>query len=433
MSVTRDRSPLSRINNDSDSSEDTTHNFNQVVNQIINQSIMSNTNFTEINLAKEMIPKYEGGSKNLSYFIIQCEKFICTYRNSTVGQENCTLNKLLFELCCSKLTDAARDTLVVSNCKTWDQVKTTLLNRFGDPRNETLLLNDLTTCYQSNNENYDAYFEKIKGKLQQLLEHISIRESDLNLAQYKIIAHTQTALNTFKAGLLEPYRSHIADQTVNSIEECLLQLRNYDNYRQQVDFLNFMRNKSGKQNVNTPIKKPQQFQPSFNAQTKRVGNSNFYPNFNSNFNPNLNQNFNQNLNNFPRNYNQNFNSKFNNQHSRGFPQNGPKQNSSQIVGNNSRQEPTPMSISTRNTFRQTQNRPNNHFQSRGPCNFISEELNNVQNTNEEYDGNYFEFQQPENYETEEEATNFPPNFDQTENFEIQEDHENFRIHASENQ
>lgn len=102
----------------------------------------------ELSIAREIIPGYEGGNRNFSYFLQQCDKFISCYRDSTVGQENSMHNRFLFEICYSKLTGTARDAVVVVNCTTWSQVKDVLLNRFGDQRNETLLENDLITCFQ---------------------------------------------------------------------------------------------------------------------------------------------------------------------------------------------------------------------------------------------------------------------------------------------
>lgn len=96
MSIVRDRSPIAR--------------------NIEHLDPTMSINYTELNIAKETILQYEGGSKNLSYFIQQCEKLLTNYRNNSVGQENCTHNKLLYEICCSKLIGAARDPIVVANC-----------------------------------------------------------------------------------------------------------------------------------------------------------------------------------------------------------------------------------------------------------------------------------------------------------------------------
>ncbi|KAF5301342.1 hypothetical protein FQA39_LY10740 [Lamprigera yunnana] len=263
-------------------------------------------NFSEINLAREMIPNYEGDSKNLSYFIQQCEKFILNYKKDENLVENNTFNKLLFEICCSKLIGNARDVLVISNCVTWTEVKNALISMFGDARNETLLENDLTICYQLSNQTYDEYYEVIKSKLQQLLEHLTIKEANLELKVFKTDLYNSKALETFKAGLLEPHRSFISYQTVTSLEDCILQLRNYDNHKQQVNFLNFIRqkptNRNFVRNINTHNKPQFQklTQPNHSFNNPNRFNS---PNFNHNFYKtnqfNSNPNYKNTHNNFP--------------------------------------------------------------------------------------------------------------------------------------
>lgn len=355
----------------------------------LNFADLKMANISEINLAKDMIPNYQGGTKNLSYFLRQCEKLIDTYRVTTTGLENCTLNKLLFEICCSKLIGDARDTLVILNCSTWSVLKQALITRFGDSRNENLLENDLTTCFQLIGEHYEQYYERIKNKLQQLLEHLSIIEVDINLRNYKMNLYTNKALETFKAGLIESYRNFLSFKVANTLEDCLVQLRNYDNHKQQVNFLSFMRQKTPIKNVNknfdisnqqrSSYQQNQVSRPQFNS------NQNFRPQFNSN--QNFRPQFNSNQNFRPQfNPNQNFKPQFN---SNQFP-NGPINyqtrpvftkfpTNSQVFGKKPEFKPTPMSISTKNTGMPNQipNRNYNHFQNTGPRNFISEELFNV--------------------------------------------------------
>lgn len=412
----RDRSPLKR--------EINSNNSNSIeINLLNSNNIMAHATLSEINIAKEMIPKYDGGNRNLSYFLLQCDKFRSMFRNNNPGQENCLGNILLFEICCSRLEGAARDALVASNITTLSQMKETLLNRFGDPRNETLLANDLNTCFQAHNESYENYYENIKFKLQQLIEHITIREQSEDIKTFKLEMYSKNALSTFKAGLLEPYRTHISHQIAQSIEDCLLALRNYDNQKQQIEFLNFVRNKTPIRRNATPNKPFNKNASQFNNQNPNRGNfqppaqnTNFYPNFNTNFNnnPRPYSNFNN---------NNNFNTRYNNQqYQRGPsrfvpPYNGP--NNFQNHNRKPEPEPTPMSISTRNTFNRsnnfrTFNRPNNnfnnnHFKNTGPSNFIAEELYNVEN--------------PEFSEEEQERNNY----------ESHTESENFRVEASEDQ
>lgn len=401
----RDRSPINTISSSSDSDFDfdLSSIFRPIRNRIKTFKMAS---YSDVNTAKEIIPKYEGGSKNLSYFIQQCEKFIEMFKNRDPGQENCVFNKLLFELCCSKLTGVARDTLVISNCITWSQLKDTLLNRFGDQRNETLLANELSICYQETNESYDQYYEKIKYKLQQLLEHVSIREINLDIKTFKANMYSQKALDTFKAGLCEPYRSFISYKTVISLEDCIVQLRGYDNQQQQIKFLNFMRQKVPLRTTQKPNNTSSSLRPQYYF--KFPQNSVTYPQ--------------QNLQNLPAlQYNKP------NTFIRGVTPNNSQVRPTQMkyypnfqgFDKKTEPKPTPMSISTNNT---TQKFDQNRFkpQQQKP-NFLVEELFNVEPPNEQ--------------RFEENQNNFVEHYDEIEqeNEDYEVSDENFRMIASNSQ
>ncbi|KAK9876311.1 hypothetical protein WA026_012610 [Henosepilachna vigintioctopunctata] len=283
-------------------------------------------------------------------------------------EDNCTFNILLLEQVKSKLTGEAQDVLLNSNCSRWGEIKETLTQRFGDPRSEELLLHDLTTTFQNYNETYEKFHEKIKQKLQILLEHVSVREINSDIRISKEISYQNQALSTFKAGILQPYCRHLMNLDVRTLEQGLIECRKFDNNKAQVNFMNFMRN----QNVNKKFNHSQS--------TQR-----FIPPYHQN--PNVNYHT-QNSNRF------NLNNKFPSQpiqlHQRPVTNNFPTR--SQVFGR-TENKPTPMSISTRYTNKnQPQNR-NNYFVPQSRQNFISEELYNVENDEYEYN------EQTQNYET----------------------------------
>lgn len=373
QNIDRDRSPISRRTILETNSEETNFILDLKLNS---RDTKMSINYTELNIAKEIIPLYEGGSKNLSYFIQQCEKFINAYKNSNVGQEQCTHNILLFEICCAKLIGAARDTLVISNCTTWSQVKTELLRRFGDQRNETLLENDLITCYQLPSESYDQYYERVRARLQQLLEHVNLNEDDNNIKQYKLNMYKTRALNTFQAGLLEPHRSFVSYKNSNSLEDCLVHLRNYDNHKQQVNFLNFVRNKTPTKPHKNNFSDRIRHTPHHNHQTHT-----FTPTFQHSYRP-------QQPHIAPSGVRRPFAQSTNTSFPRGpvTINRPPTQNTSFGFNSNRNQilpKPTPMSVCTTNTTKLNQNppyRPSNF--GRNPNNIIVEELFNIEEPDE---------------------------------------------------
>lgn len=354
----RDRSPLRSNNNSSNS------------NSEINITVTMATQL-EINMAKDMLPEYSGGSKNLAYFIKQVENYIELLRRP---DDNCLFNKLLFEQVKSKLVGDARDVLITSNFNRWSDIKEALLQRFGDPRSEELLAHDLNICYQKSNESYEQYFEIIKRKLQVLIEHVSIRTANHAIKIEKESMYTIQALSVFKAGILEPYCTHLMNITITTLEQALYECRKYDNDRAQVSFMNFMRNRT-KNNSNNTFNHKRPIPSNFNSNqplrsTAPPIRQNSYPNFSnsSNFNNRPVQQQGQ----FPRGPIQ-------------IRQNNPQNQNSQIRRPQNNQYPTPMSISTRNTFRPNNtnngNANNNHFRAQSKPTFTSEELFNIEEDN----------------------------------------------------
>ncbi|KAF5276866.1 hypothetical protein FQA39_LY06417 [Lamprigera yunnana] len=230
--------------------------------------------------------------------------------------------------------------------------------------------NDLITCFQLTNESYQDYYERIRTKLECLLEQISINEDKEPLKNYKIQIFNKKALATYLLGLVEPYYSFMNYHTVNSLEECLLKLKDYDNHRQQANFMNFMRQKGQNKQNYKPInnyQKPQQFQPHQNN-SPNLSPQNVSRQFN--YNPQIptNNQYKQNI--FTR-------GRINIQN-RPITTRYPTNN--KVFGKKIESRPTSMSMSTRNTnanYRPNFPRQQNVFQSNGPRNFKSEELFNI--------------------------------------------------------
>lgn len=414
MNNVRERSPIifnSEFNSDSSDVED--------IENIINIA-MANVSQIEMNMAKDMLPEYSGGSKNLAYFIKQVEMYIELLRKP---EENCIFNRLLFEQVKSKLTGEARDVLISSNCNRWSELKEELLQRFGDPRSEELLAHDLNTCFQTHNQSYEQYYEIIKHKLQILLEHISIRTPNRDIRISKENMYVQQALSTFKAGILEPYCSHLLNIPINSLEQALYECRKYDNEKAQITFMNFMRHKTKPNNLH---KKPlitqnhrlQQTQPTFNKTYSPLSN-NFA----------LNQPYSNPHHNTARsaiNTQARPTPNFNNNSNQNLGQNSHIRRNSFSVQN----KPTPMSISTRNTFRPPQS--NNYFRQQSRPTFISEELFNIEQNSEnitDFDHPPYDIPMQNNHLPE----NIQPSMSHSQNFNncFDDNSENFPQDASE--
>lgn len=385
----RDRSPIREVNEDDYSSDNENFTFNSRNLPIIPNLNMTELSNVEFQMAKEMIPEYSGGSKNLAYFIKQSERFIELLKKP---HEFVLFNKLLLEQIKSKLKGEARDVLISGCFETWPEIKDALMSKFGDPRSEELLLNDLSTCYQRHNENYETYWENIRYKLQVLLEHVNIREINRDIKINKQNMYTQQALTTFKSGILEPYCTHLLNVNPINLEAALHECRKFDNEKAQISFMNFMRNR-GKPSNNTPIKKP------INLPRHHNFANNSYPNYN--FLPKTNQNISRPIQTqttpFPRgpiNINQ----------SKPTPPSENRPSSSGTFSRKPEYKPTPMSISTRNTYRPQYNQ--NHFKPQSRPTFIAEEIYNVENENYDQDYGQNVYYQNENISENNSSENF---------------------------
>lgn len=376
MFRSRSRSPLNRNKSNNSS------NNSIINNEQINTNKMAITNL-ELSMAKDMLPEYSGGSKNLAYFISQAEQFITLLKRP----EDCLFNKLLFEQVKAKIVGEARDVLISNKITSWSEIKDVLLNKFGDPRSEELLANDLVTCYQETNETYESYYERIKYKLQTLLEHISIRELNQDIKISKTNMYTNNALTTFKAGILEPYCSHLIHLHISTLEQALFECRKYDNDRSQISFINFIRNK-GKISQT----RPQNNSQNSNFRNKHPQNPRTYPQ--PSYVP-------HNLSNKPI-YPNKFPTGPINIQTRPVPQQNLPTNA-QVFGKKPEPKPTPMSVCTTlkpQTMNKSQNFKRNFpISNPGPrqSNFTFEELYNTeiesgQNNTENYVDNW-----PENF------------------------------------
>lgn len=393
MSFTRERSPIKR-----DNSDNLNNSSNLLTSDDYSNNTMANLTSIEISMAKDMLPEYSGGSKNLAYFIKQVETFIELLRKP---DDNCVFNRLLFEQVKSKLSGEARCVLITSNCNRWSDLKEELLQKFGDPRSEELLVHDLTTCFQNHHQSYEQYFENIKIKLQTLLEHVSIRTPNTDIRISKENMYTYQALATFKAGILDPYCSHLLNLPVTSLEQALYECRKYDNEKSQITFMNFMRQQSKSGSFKPPAHLPMKPQGNHN-----FGNKNFTPPVNKfpttpQFRPQWNNYPNSNPFRFANNNNRHL---FNNNNFRGTTNNFPRgpvniqprpyvQNTNNNFArnhSNTLYKPTPMSVSTRNTYRPPPN--GTIIQQPGRPTLVFEELTNIErdpndpnNLNNEFD------------------------------------------------
>ncbi|GJQ66516.1 hypothetical protein Trydic_g5152 [Trypoxylus dichotomus] len=197
-----------------------------------------------------------------------------------------------------------------------------------------------------------------------------------------------------------------------TLEDCLVHLRNYDNHKQQVHFLNFIRQK-GEKPRNSPVHNKIHYVPAFHMQNRP-------DTFQAHRMPQRPEN--------QQTFTQPNRTCFPTGPVNVFGKSAPNTQFGKANKNQQLPKPTPMSVSTTRTakpnsnFARRFNNNNNFFRSTGPRDIIVEELHNV-----EEPPNFDEFND-QSHEYEFESESFDP---QNSYYENETPEENFQLIASE--
>ncbi len=393
------------------------------------QSNTSTVERSEVQLLLQAIPEYHPDHNNLSVFIQEVDNLAEYLQNRLTSDLVYAVNFSIR----SKIKGDARDFITYQNATQWSEIRTALLSKYGDQRSEDLLISALTHCVQKRNETYLDFYSRTLKALNDLMQYISLNETDKNFITYKKADYQRLALKTFQIGLIDPYRSYLSHFQLSTIEECLNKCKFYDNRRHEWDYCEFLR----KTNESSIPRKPQpqmfsnQFSQNFPAQPRQ--NFLALPAPQNRFNPSNSMQNNQSIFSRPSN-------SFN-QQQQPRPFTGNFQNKLPF-NNQSRPPPEPMSTRTilpsGNRPQWNSNRPpqsqfpnqnqnfqkrSNIFQSTGPPNWSSKELFNLETENSD------QLDQPS---TSEENYFYEEYYEPTENFEQnpEEYSENFQETAS---
>lgn len=368
------------------------NNSNQNYNDIVTnsdidlESLFSSLNITENNMTQpqvmataqlpvlkpefiKMIPEFNGESELLPRFIEICEKLVNRFYNQ--NDLNDFQNEYLMSSIRSRIKgDAA---LNISNCQitNWNELKLSLAYAYADKRDAHTLCIELSNLKQNSNESPFDYYNKIQKMLNLIQAFFKTHYPPGE--EFVLSSFFSThALRVLLRGLREPIGSLMRTKNPVNMNQALSMLTNDF----QLESGAYISQKIyPKANIkNQPPQRPNQ---KMNTQqfSRNFGNQNYVNYQNQNFQPRPNYSNYQNIS--KQNFNQN-------------GPNGAKQKTYQMASNvpsSSQQksyEPTPMSISTRNTFRTNTNGANfaNFNRPRQNLGFISEELFNVEEQSE---------------------------------------------------
>lgn len=166
----------------------------QVGNQALAPPVAPNTEqlISAASNYGKILPKYDGRSDTLESFIAKVDSFFDHYGNT----RDQTLNRYVFCLICSKLTDEA-DGLVScrSDIEDWPTLKETLRTKFGDHTDRKILTHQFKNLKIKIGEGLNDFIHRIKV-MQNTLD-IKINMDDTITREQKEIyrqIHEQTAI-----------------------------------------------------------------------------------------------------------------------------------------------------------------------------------------------------------------------------------------------
>lgn len=396
------------------------------------------------------IPQYFGNPSELSEYIRAVEDIVFQFRQP--NDPGAYINRLLLSSARNRLKGAALEVVTGQIYNSWEELKETLINNFGDQRSELNIRIDLSRMRQSPKESPIDFYNKIRSLLAILNSKISLGPEQQIIKEYKILDSKSLALKTYLGGLLEPLGSFLRSRAPQNLETALTFVKDELDTR-YFQNINRVQPQQRIDTINQPIqnKFPQQrpnFTPNFQSYQQRPGLQpnhqamyNQRPQFRPNFTPNYQVNPNIQPQRFPGirpNFgrpNQNvFAPKPNFQ-----PQNRPEPMQASTIKKRAASFQAHRTNPPQRPFlpNYNQNQQTNYIrQSSQPRNFHSEELNQVdftfENTNEsnfDYDSEnaYANYPQPEEEQFDDyDYNNFPENNPEETN------DVNFPINASEN-
>lgn len=324
----------------------------------------------ELTFLINLLPEFKPG-ENLALFINRVDELTNAINLESAGD---LYKFMLYQGIKSKIKGDAADFVSYFNCKDWQEIKTNLLTKYGDQRSEQVLLNELDSLSQLHNESFQNFYHRVIATFNALMQKIKLDTTDVSVFNLKRDMYTIKAVNTFRLGVTEPYCSYLDKFSLSSLEECLNKCITYENEKSIKDYHEYMRRKASNQNQKP---KPIQRQP--------LNNFSSHPNFNL---PRMQTNFaNQATNYRPQNFTNSNVKPFPSQpiNIQARPTTQPQKffTNKQVFGNAAKpigttmsklNRPTPMSVSTTNT------KPQNYFKPQSRPTFASQELYNVEDT-----------------------------------------------------
>lgn len=340
----------------------------------------------------DMIPEFRGERELLPRFIEVCEKIVVKFYN--VRDESDFQNEYLMSSILAKIKGDAAINIASCIITNWKTLKDALLNTYADKRDMYTLNLEMSELKQLHNESVFDFYNKLQHKLNLVVSYISThgsKEQSEILCEY----FRNFSLRVLLKGLKEPIGQLMRAKNPADLNSALNMLHN--------DFQFETGTKSYKVPINNKHNVINKF-PIHNNNVKTFAR----PPQNTNFQ------FKPQMSVFPKN---NFQNKTNYQTPQSNRFNFTRGNAG-TTNKNNHYKPTPMSISTNNTFVPKPG-PSRQMQSHNRPNFISEELFNIDQNSPEYD-TVPDYEEPSNNEIQ--CETYENNYTEQDYQNLTEDH-----------
>lgn len=208
------------------------------LSDLLNNLQISNSSTPEI-MAKPqfdvkmltILPNFDGNPNDLHDFINVSTTLLNHYFDFTPANVDCIQNKIIIHGITSKLSGRAKEVISIHGCKSWDTIKNTLIQNFGDQRDENALTRDLVNLRQAPNESPISFYERCTGLLNTICNYIDLHNNVENIRNNKKDFFRRQTLTTFLAGLREPLGSTIRAMRPTTLALAMMYIQEENNIR----------------------------------------------------------------------------------------------------------------------------------------------------------------------------------------------------------
>lgn len=182
----------------------------------------------------ELIPKFDGEANLLNIYIRKCEYVIHNFRQSDSSAQEL----YLFHVITSRLTGKAA--FLISEREdicSWQLLKDTLIQHFGDPRSEECVAIEMESLKIKTGESYTDFCKRIQHIRSILISKVN-RLDDMLLKESKIIIYNNLSLNVFLYNLPEHLIRIVRLKNPRTLEAALEYVTEEVNFQFQYDSKN---------------------------------------------------------------------------------------------------------------------------------------------------------------------------------------------------